>query len=101
MVEKRVSLVTGASSGIGRAIALRFGSKGMRVGLVARRKDRLAQVAAAIEKNGGGAPLLPRGGRGAPVAGSSVAAGNPGSGRVAIPLNQAGGRARPPRPHSP
>jgi len=59
MVEKRVSLVTGASSGIGRAIALRFGSKGMRVGLVARRKDRLAQVAAAIEKNGGESLVLP------------------------------------------
>src|SRR3989442_200522 len=63
MVEKRVSLVTGASSGIGRAIALRFGSKGMRVGLVARRKDRLAQVAAAIVNIGSVVGLVgtPRG----------------------------------------
>src|SRR3989304_6485037 len=59
MTESRVALVTGASSGIGRAIALRFGSKGMRVGLVARRKDRLKEVAAVIEKGGGKALAIP------------------------------------------
>jgi 3-oxoacyl-[acyl-carrier protein] reductase len=59
MGEERVGLVTGASSGIGRAIALHLGSRGMSVGLVARRKDRLKQVAARIEKSGGSALVLP------------------------------------------
>ncbi len=59
MAENRVALVTGASSGIGRAIALRLGRKGMRVGLVARRSDRLKGVAAAIMEAGGEALVLP------------------------------------------
>lgn len=39
-----VALVTGASSGFGRAIATRFVKRGMRVVAVARRKDRLATL---------------------------------------------------------
>jgi NADP-dependent 3-hydroxy acid dehydrogenase YdfG len=58
MAEDRVALVTGASSGIGRAIALRLGGKGMRVGLVARRKDRLERVAESIDNSGGKALVL-------------------------------------------
>ena len=38
-------LITGASSGIGRATAELFLEKGWRVGLVARREDLLAQIA--------------------------------------------------------
>src|SRR6185503_13048730 len=37
-------LVTGASSGIGAALAPMLGERGARVGIVARRKDRLAEV---------------------------------------------------------
>lgn len=37
-------LVTGASSGIGAATAVAFGTRGATVGLVARRGDRLSQV---------------------------------------------------------
>ncbi len=59
MAEERVALVTGASSGIGRAIALCLGAKGMRVGLVARREERLQEVATKIEKAGGKALVLP------------------------------------------
>ena len=40
-----VVLVTGASSGIGRAVALRFGTRHARVALVARRREGLEEVA--------------------------------------------------------
>lgn len=49
----RTAVVTGASSGIGRAIVLRFGKAGARVALLARRKNRLEDVAREIEKGGG------------------------------------------------
>ena len=48
-----VVIVTGASSGIGRALALRLGAAGYRVGLIARRRDPLEAAAAAIAAAGG------------------------------------------------
>src|SRR3989304_4230833 len=90
MTESRVALVTGASSGIGRAIALRFGSKGMRVGLVARRKDRLKEVAAAIENGGGGGPPVPGGGRGPARAAAAGKAVVDAWGRLDVLVNNAG-----------
>ncbi len=41
----KAALVTGASSGIGRAIALALGEAGVRVSLTARREERLKEVA--------------------------------------------------------
>lgn len=38
-------LITGASSGIGKATALRFLAEGWTVGLLARREDKLAEIA--------------------------------------------------------
>ena len=48
-----VALVTGASSGIGEAVARLFGSQGYRVVLAARREDRLQALAQEIETSGG------------------------------------------------
>jgi short-subunit dehydrogenase len=48
-----LAIVTGASSGIGRALALRLGAEGYRVGLIARRQEALEAVAAAIVGAGG------------------------------------------------
>jgi NADP-dependent 3-hydroxy acid dehydrogenase YdfG len=49
----RTVLVTGASSGIGAAIARAFGTRGWAVAIGARRTDRLQEVAHAIEQAGG------------------------------------------------
>jgi short-subunit dehydrogenase len=52
-------LVTGASSGIGRSLALCFGSEGARVALVARRVEALEELAEEIRLRGGEALVLP------------------------------------------
>jgi NAD(P)-dependent dehydrogenase (short-subunit alcohol dehydrogenase family) len=59
MLDHQVILVTGASQGIGRAIALTFARHGARVALVARSADRLDQLATEIEGQGGQALAVP------------------------------------------
>lgn len=51
--EPRTALVTGASSGIGAAIAIAFGGLGWRVAVGGRRVEHLAAVARKVEEAGG------------------------------------------------
>lgn len=53
------ALVTGASSGIGRLLALRLAQRGARVALVARREAELEAVASEIRAQSGEALVLP------------------------------------------
>jgi len=53
MIENKVVIITGASSGIGAATAKDLAAKGAKVVLGARRKDRLEELADEIEKAGG------------------------------------------------
>src|SRR5712672_4101607 len=54
----RVTLITGASAGIGTELARVFTSKGHRLALVDRRGDRLTTLASEIVAAGGTAPIL-------------------------------------------
>ena len=47
-----IAIVTGASSGIGAATALRLANEGATVAVVARRTDRLDSLVAEIERSG-------------------------------------------------
>jgi NAD(P)-dependent dehydrogenase (short-subunit alcohol dehydrogenase family) len=55
----KTAVVTGASSGIGRAIAVRLGEAGARVFAAGRRKEALAGTAEAIAAAGGEATTVP------------------------------------------
>jgi short-subunit dehydrogenase len=54
----RVTLITGASAGIGNELARVFASKGHRLALVDRRGDRLTTLASEIVAAGGPAPIV-------------------------------------------
>ncbi len=55
---ERVTLITGASAGIGTELARVFSSNGHRVALVARRADRLTTLAGEITAAGGMTPIV-------------------------------------------
>src|SRR5881296_1252535 len=55
----KIAIVTGSSSGIGKAIALMFGKEGASVVVAARRKELCEKTAAQIRKNGGEAMAIP------------------------------------------
>ena len=57
--QNKVVMITGASSGIGRALAVALAKRGARLGLVARRKEVLDEVVGEIEALGAKALALP------------------------------------------
>ncbi|HWE22788.1 MAG TPA: SDR family oxidoreductase [Myxococcales bacterium] len=58
-LREQVVVVTGASSGVGRAVARAFGASGCRVGLIARTREALQNAAREIGETGGEGLVLP------------------------------------------
>ena len=52
-LKDKIAIVTGSSSGIGKAIALRFGAEGAKVVVTARRMALCEQTVAQVTKDGG------------------------------------------------
>jgi len=73
-VSERVTLVTGASAGIGAELARVFAANGHRLALTARREDRLAALAREIVAKGGPEPIVIPCDLTAPDAGEFIAA---------------------------
>jgi len=57
-LEDRAALITGASSGIGRAIALELGREGVRLAITGRRRENLEAVASEIAAMGTPKPAV-------------------------------------------
>lgn len=74
IVTERVTLVTGASAGIGTELARVFAANGHRLALVARREDRLAALAREISAKGCPEPIVIPCDLTAPDAGDTIAA---------------------------
>src|SRR5689334_14797758 len=53
----QVAVITGASSGIGWALARTLAAEGCKVGLIARRREQLTDLATQIEKSDGTAAI--------------------------------------------
>jgi 3-oxoacyl-[acyl-carrier protein] reductase len=58
-LKNKKAIITGASSGIGRAVACRFAKEGACVALIARRQGRLQEIKENIQKQGGEAWIYP------------------------------------------
>ena len=52
-------VITGASAGVGRAVVRRFAAPGVKIGLIARNRDRLETAAREVRDAGGEALVLP------------------------------------------
>ena len=91
-LQGKTALVTGASAGIGRGIALSLAAEGVRLAITARRVDRLRELAAQITAAGGAEPVLIEQDMYAEDAAQRIAsAAVQGLGHVDILVNNAGG----------
>ncbi len=89
-LEGKVAIVTGASSGIGRASARLFASEGAAVVLVARRQTELDRLAAQIHADGGKAHIISGDVRDEQTARAAVKAAQQKFGGLDIGFNNAG-----------
>ena len=87
-LKDKVALVTGASSGIGRATARALASEGARLVLTARRRDRLEALR--TELGGGSVAIVPGDAREEATAEAAVRAAVERFGRLDILVNNAG-----------
>ena len=91
-LQGKTALITGASMGIGRGIALALAAEGVHLALTARRLDKLQELGAAIVATGGTPPLLISQDMYAPDAAQMLSqAALSGLGQVDILVNNAGG----------
>ncbi|HTO82590.1 MAG TPA: SDR family oxidoreductase [Methylomirabilota bacterium] len=89
-LQNKVALVTGASSGIGRATAKLFAAEGAKVVVGARRESELAKLVAEIESAGGKAAALAGDVRSEDYAKALVALAATRFGRLDVAFNNAG-----------
>ena len=92
LLKDKTALVTGASVGIGRGIALALAAEGVRLAITARRMDKLREVADELVALGAPAPVLIEQDMYAEDAAKRIAdAAMAGLGQVDILVNNAGG----------
>jgi len=58
LLQDKITVVTGANRGLGKAVALRFSEEGAKVMLVGRNVEALHEVRQLIEENGGSAEVF-------------------------------------------
>ncbi len=91
-LRNKTALVTGASVGIGRGIALALAAEGVKLAITARRAEKLEELAAEIEATGDARPVLITQDMYAEDASRNLAAAAiAGLGHVDILVNNAGG----------
>jgi 3-oxoacyl-[acyl-carrier protein] reductase len=91
-LEDKTALVTGASAGIGRGVALALAAEGVRLAVSARRVERLNELADVIEARGGRRPVVIESDLYVDTSAASLAATALGAlGHVDILVNNAGG----------
>jgi NAD(P)-dependent dehydrogenase (short-subunit alcohol dehydrogenase family) len=93
-LEGKIAIVTGASRGIGRAIALRLARDGARLVLAARTADDLAKVAAEIKAEGSAATVFAMDLRNADAPDTLAKAAMDAHGAIDIVVNNAGATKR-------